>query len=148
MSWFNAMIPQGFHMGGRAGAGDKRMSDTGRGGVDRSAYLIVLRHVLVAQDIAMTIADADPGALVVTAASPAEALPALGTVRRLAVAFVAESPRGHGDTELGRAISARGGRVVLIGEAAEAEGEALGFPVLTRPFSTGDILAHLAGGTG
>jgi len=148
MSWFNAMIGPRFHKGWRAAAGDLGMTDTGTGEGDRPAYLIVLRHVLVAQDIAMTIADADPGALVVTATSPAEALPALGTVRRLAVAFVSESPRNHGDSDLGRAISARGGRVVLIGEAAEAEGEALGFPVLTRPFSTGDILAHLAGGTG
>jgi hypothetical protein len=62
------------------------------------------------------------------------------------VAFVAESPRAHLDSELARGIAARGGRVVLIGEAAEAEGAALGFPVLARPFSTEDILAHLAGG--
>ena len=124
------------------------MTDATTGGANRPAYLIVLRHVLVAQDIAMTIADADPGARVVTTASPAEALPALRDVERLAVAFVAEAPRDHGDSDLGRAIAARGGRVVLIGEAAEAEGEALGFPVLTRPFSTGDVLAHLSGGTG
>ena len=124
------------------------MTDTAQGGADRPAYLIVLRHVVVAQDIAMTIADRDPGARVVTVASPAEALPALGDVGRLAVAFVAEAPREHRESDLARAIATRGGRVVLIGEAAETEGAELGFPVLARPFSTEDILAHLAGGTG
>jgi hypothetical protein len=123
-------------------------SDAVPGGEGRPAYLIVLRHVLVAQDIAMTIADRDPGASVVTVASPSEALPALAGVDRLSVAFVAEAPRVLRGSDLAQAIAARGGRVVLIGEAAEAEGTALGFPVLTRPFSTEDILEHLAAGPG
>ena len=121
------------------------MTDATQSGDDRPAYLIVLRHVLVAQDIAMTIADRDPGAPVVTVASASEALPALAGLDRVAVAFVAEAPRALRGSDLGRAIEARGGRVVLIGEAAEAEGTALGFPVLARPFSTEDILAHLPG---
>ena len=124
------------------------MNYAARDGEDRPAYLIVLRHVVVAQDIALTIADLDPGARIVTVATPAEALPALDGVDRLAVAFVSEAPRAHRGSELARAIAARGGRVVLIGEAAEAEGTALGFPVLARPFSTADILVHLAAGTG
>lgn len=124
------------------------MSDTAKDGGDNPAFLIVLRHVVVAQDIAMTIADLHPGARIVTAASTAEALPALRDVGRLAVAFVAEAPRAHRDSDLAREIARRGGRVVLIGEAAEAEGTALGFPVLARPFSTGDILVHLAGAPG
>ncbi len=122
------------------------MNDAAAAGRGRPAYLIVLRHVVVAQDIAMTIADRDPGAPVVTVASPAEAIPALDGVGRLAVAFISEAPRVLQDSDLAQAVAARGGRVVLIGEAAEAEGAALGFPVLARPFSTEDILAHLAGG--
>jgi hypothetical protein len=121
------------------------MNGPAAGDEGRAAYLIVLRHVVVAQDIAMTIADLDPKARIVIATSVTEALAGLGGVDRLAVAFVAEAPRSHRDSDLARAIAARGGRVVLIGEAAEAEGAELGFPVLTRPFSTEDILMHLAG---
>ena len=110
----------------------------------RPAYLIVLRHVVVAQDIAATIADVDPGAPVLAVASSEAALPALGEVERLAVAFVAEAPRSFEGSPLARGIAARGGRVVLIGEAAEAEGAGLGFQVLSRPFSTEDLVRHLA----
>jgi len=119
------------------------MNKAAPGGAGRPTYLIVLRHTVVAQDIAMTIADRDPDARIVAVSSPADALPALDGVDRLTVAFVSEAPRAHRDSDLAQAIATRGGRVVLIGEAAEAEGEELGFPVLTRPFSTDDILAHL-----
>jgi hypothetical protein len=104
--------------------------------------------VVVAQDIALTIADMDPKARIVTAASEAEALPRLSEVERLAVAFVAQAPRAYEDSALARAVAARGGRVVLMGEEAEGEGEALGYAVLVRPFSTGSILSHLVDGVG
>jgi hypothetical protein len=47
-----------------AGWGTSGMTDATGGGLDRPGYLIVLRHVVVAQDIAQTIADRDPGARV------------------------------------------------------------------------------------
>jgi hypothetical protein len=115
---------------------------------DRATYLIVLRHVLVAQDIAMTISDTDPEARIVTAASEAEALPRLAGVDRLTVAFVGQAPRAYGESALARAVRARGGRVVLLGEEAEAEGAAMGYAVLVRPFATASILQHLAEGAG
>jgi hypothetical protein len=109
------------------------------------AYLIVLRHVVGAQDIALTIADFDGGAAVVRAASADEGLVALDGVARLAVAFVAEGPRRFAGSALQGAIARRGGRVVLIGEEAEAEGEAAGYAVLARPFASAAVVAHLDG---
>ena len=119
------------------------MGDAARDANGPGIYLIVLRHVVVAQDIAMTIAEFDPEARVVTAASGAEALPLLEGVERIAMAFVGKGPEAFRASLLARAVAERGGRVVLMGEEAEAEGEAQGFAVLVRPFSTGNILAQL-----
>ena len=105
------------------------------------AYLIVLRHVVVAQDIALTLADHDPGARVLHATQAAEALLLLDGTPTLRVAFVAEAPAAFAGSALEAAIVARGGRPVLIGEAAEADG--WGFAVLHRPFTTAAVLAHL-----
>ena len=104
----------------------------------------MLRHVVVAQDIALTVAEVASEARVLTAATTEEALRRLSDVERLAVAFVAEAPRDWPESPLAAAVAARGGRVVLIGEAAEAEGQRLGYDVLMRPFSTADVLACLA----
>jgi hypothetical protein len=109
-----------------------------------ATYLIVLRHVLVAQDIAMTIAEFDPGARILTSASGAEALPLLRGVERIAMAFVGKGPqRASAPPRWPRPWRNVVGRVVLMGEEAEAQGEAQGFAVLVRPFGTGDVLAHL-----
>jgi hypothetical protein len=124
------------------------MTETGFDGGAPAAYLVVLRHVLVAQDIAMTIAEFDPAARVATAAGPAEALPLLEGVERVAVAFVGMGPEAYRASALSRAVAERGGRVVLLGEEAELAGEAAGFAVLVRPFTTGNILGHLAGREG
>ena len=112
-----------------------------------ATYVIVLRHVLVAQDIAMTIADYDPKARIVVAANGADALARLEEVGRIAVAFVGKGPRAFQASPLAQALAGRSGRVVLMGEEAEAEGEAQGFAVLARPFSTGNILVHLGSRT-
>lgn len=122
--------------------------DDAAGPGDRATYLIVLRHVLVAQDIAMTVAEFDPAARVITAATGPEALPQIEDVDRIAVAFVGKGPGAFRASPLARAVAERGGRVVLMGEEAEAEGEAQGFRVLERPFSTGNIMTHLAPGEG
>jgi hypothetical protein len=109
-----------------------------------ATYLIVLRHVLVAQDIAMTIAEFDPAAQVILTDSAAEAVERLSGVDRLAVAFVGQGPEAFRASPLSQTVARKGGRVVLMGEEAEAHGEAQGFAVLTRPFSTGSILVHLS----
>jgi hypothetical protein len=113
-----------------------------------ATYLIVLRHVLVAQDIAMTIAEHDPSARVIVAATGAEAVQALDGPGPVAVAFVGKGPEAFRASPLAPALTERGARVVLMGEEAERDGEAQGFAVLTRPFSTGNILVHLNAGAG
>ena len=148
MSCFNAAGSWGFHKRPTAKVGKAEMTAMPKGGDGPATYLIVLRHVLVAQDIAMTIADVNPQARVVTAASEAEALSKLDGVERLAVAFVGQSPRAYEVSALAEAVGRCGGRVVLLGEDAEAEGAALGYAVLVRPFSTGSILSHLVDGVG
>lgn len=110
------------------------------------AYLVVLRHVLVAQDLAQAIAEWDPAAgaqgRLLLARDAAEGLGLLDGVEALAVAFVAEPPERFRTSRLAGAIAARGGRAVLMGEAAEAAPD--GYPVLARPFATADVHALLA----
>lgn len=112
--------------------------------VGQATYLIALRHVLVAQDIAMTVGEFDPTARVVVASSAAEAETRLSGIDRIAVAFVGQGPEAYRASSLSRAVAERGGRVVLMGEDAESLGEAQGFAVLARPFTTANILFHLA----
>ncbi len=120
------------------------MSDAeATGGLGAPAYVVALRHAVVAQDIAQTVAEFDPAAPVIVAASPAEAAQALEGVARVALAFVGEGPRGFRGSPLARALARRGASVVLMGGEAEAEGEAAGFAVLARPFTMGLVTALL-----
>lgn len=106
-------------------------------------YLIALRHTVVALDLAQAVADFDPAAPVLILPGPAEALCALSQVTSLALAFVAEAPAAFRGSPLEAAIRARGGEVVLLGEAAELEGEAMGYAVLPRPFTAENVAACL-----
>lgn len=121
------------------------MSDTTPIRDEQVAYLIVLRHVLVVQDIAMTVAEFAPEARIITSVSPNDALPLLEGVGQVAVAFVGQGPSAFRGSLLEDQIGERGGRVVLLGEEAELTGPAAGYPVLTRPFTTESILQHLIG---
>ncbi len=128
---------------GVAGIGDEGMSETTPPG-GAPAYLVALRHAVVAQDIAQTVAEFDPAAPVIVAASSAEAVQALEGVGEVALAFVGEGPRGFRASPLAEALARRGASVVLMGGEAEVEGEAAGFAVLARPFSMGVVTALLA----
>jgi hypothetical protein len=112
---------------------------------ERAAYLIVLRHVLVAEDIADALRERDPDAMVLRARTAPDALELLGAVGRLRAAVLAVAPRDYLGSALSRAVAERGGRPILMGEAAEAEGEMLGFCVLARPFTSDALLALLDG---
>ena len=123
-----------------AGDEDIRAGGGARAG---GAYLVVLRHVVVAQDIAQTLEEAVPGAAVIVAPSMDDAAMVPDGVERVAVAFVGAGPRAWRTSALARAVAARGGRVVLMGGKAEAEGVAAGFDVLFRPFSIAAVLGQL-----
>lgn len=120
------------------------MDEAATGERPPATYLIVLRHVVVAQDIALTIAEFDPAARVLVARNGDEALSLLEGVERLPLAFLGKGPSEFRGSPIAAALSRRGARVVLMGEEAEARGEAEGFAVLVRPFTTDAILACLA----
>jgi hypothetical protein len=107
-------------------------------------YLIMVKDRVVSRDIAETITDFEAGARVLEMARPEDALRALESVERLAVAFVETAPRRFAETELARAIAARSGRLVFLGDEAEDEPDSGEFTVLQRPFSSEILLRHLS----
>ena len=111
----------------------------------QGAYLVVLGDYLVAQDLAESIVYYDPAATVIVRHTTAEALVAVDSVARIEVAFVGDAPTRFAASQLAQMIHSKGGRVVLLGDEAEATGEAAGWSVLHRPFSLSLVLACLAG---
>ena len=107
-------------------------------------YLVLVSEVVVAQDIALTIGDFDPGARVLVATSVEAAHRCLDGVGALAVAFVTERPSLFTDSVLAKAIAARRGRVVLLGLDAETSGPTPLYDVLAQPFDTDAVVASLA----
>jgi hypothetical protein len=111
-----------------------------------AGFLIVEPTHLVAMDIAEAIRAAIPEARVVIAGAPDAVDPALlpGT---LSLAFVHAPPAVYDGSPLAAEIARRGGAAVLMGDGAEeaagADPAAAGWPVLVRPFTSADILAHL-----
>jgi hypothetical protein len=109
----------------------------------RRSYVVVLKDYLVLQDSADTIAEHDPGARIVATSTAMDAVKALGGVLDVVVAFVEASPKEFAGSELARAIAARSGRVVLLGQAAEESSGQTDWPILSRPFRFVDVLYHL-----
>ena len=108
-------------------------------------YLIVVQPALVARDIAMTITDYAPRARIITASTPGAGTRAVDLVLSMAAAFLAMDP-AHAETcALCDAVRLRGGRVILIGDAAEraAKSMAPAWSVLVRPFTTEAVIASL-----
>jgi len=121
------------------------MSTTNPNRPPSGAYVIVLRDYLVSQDLAETVAEYAPGAEVILHHTPAAAAAAVTSLEKIEVAFVEQEPEAFAASGLARLIDARGGRVVLMGSAAEAAGAKNGWPVLHRPFALQQVLLHLAG---
>ena len=115
-------------------------------------YLIVVSDFVVLHDLADAIRGFDPEAVILTHSTRADALAALEASDRISVAFVEAGPELVSASRLDVAIEARGGRLVLLGNDAEAELEA-GSPlisdwlVMPRPFSNQSILRWLSPGT-
>ncbi|MEO6299778.1 MAG: hypothetical protein ABIO62_09130 [Paracoccaceae bacterium] len=109
----------------------------------RGVYLVVVNDYLVSQDLAETVVDFIPGAEVIAKHTMAEAVQALQQFVRVAVAFVSAGPSYFATTPLAALIHSMGGKVVLVGDAAESEQAIDGIAVLQRPFSTTSVQAHL-----
>ena len=100
-------------------------------------YLVVVDDYLIAEDLAESIAFYDAKALVVVRHLVDDAVSALKAVERLAVAFVAACPQQFAGSALAKMIHSLGGKVVLLGDAAEDLGKTPDWAVLHRPFSQG-----------
>jgi hypothetical protein len=114
-------------------------------------YLVVVADFVVLQDLADAIRGFDPEAVILTHNARADALASLEAHDRISVAFVEAGPELVEASKLDVAVEQRGGRLVLLGDDAEAELEA-GSPlisdwlVMPRPFSNRTILNWLAPG--
>lgn len=101
--------------------------------------LIALKHFVVAQDIALTIAEFDPTIHVILVTDPQSIMLSSG-VERLWLAFLGISPSRIDDDPLAQAVLARGGQLVLINDEAEEIGDSDRWWVLPRPFTTEAVL--------
>lgn len=111
-------------------------------------YLIASRNYLVTCDICDAISDYDPAAEISVQRGHERALTSITPLRRIAVAFVEAGSEQVTRLKIDQAVQGRGGRLVLMGNAAEDELDGhsprLRWPVLARPVSTRMILAQLA----
>lgn len=118
-------------------------------GPPRRRYLVVLKHVLVAEDLAEIIAQFDPAAEVLRARSLAEGVALVaGRVAGMAALFLADE-RDHADW--GRLLApfeAAGTALVVIPRDGTGLPGDLAWParatVLQRPFTTEMVLVLLA----
>lgn len=110
---------------------------------DPDVYLVMMREVLIAQDLSLTITEFDPSARVITAADMDQALSLIAPTTSLAIAFAEVQPAPFAAHALARAIAERRGRVVLLGEQAEAVGPTQDWDVLRKPFVTDHVLSLL-----
>lgn len=144
MSQFNARGAIRFHSSAMLKNSARATGQVAEMSVVPMGFLIVEPTHIVALDIAEAIRAAIPAARVVIAG-------ALDTVDpgqlpdRLRLAFVHAAPAVFDGSPLAAEIARRGGAVVLMGDGAEeAAAAAPGvLPVLVRPFTSADIMAHL-----
>jgi len=111
---------------------------------DQAVYLIVLKHVVVAEDLAQIIADFDAAAKIVQVRDTAAAVQAVRGIEALRLAFLIDDRHVDGWADLVSAIGARGGRVVLIPRSDRLR--AAPFDdclILERPFTTEMVQATL-----
>lgn len=105
---------------------------------DRQVFLVVEPVALIAEDLAESIVECHPDALVLRAASAVAALAVLAGSRRVTAAFVHLDPHGFADTALGATLADRGARMIFMGSRADAapEGTLLR---LRSPFDTDSV---------
>lgn len=113
---------------------------------DMATFLIVVREVVVGQDLAETIAEDRPNARVIIVATLEDALVSLADVATLEIAFIAADPAVLESSRLTPALAARGGQVVLMGVWADHPPATSSWKLLPFPFTTEDVLRLMAAG--
>lgn len=105
----------------------------------RGAFVIVVRDVLVGQDLAQTIAEDRPEAPVIVATSLQGALVAMHEVATVEAAFVAADPKEFARSPLAFALAECGAQVVLMGLWADEPLPVTGWKRLRYPFTSDDV---------
>jgi predicted amino acid dehydrogenase len=109
----------------------------------RHTYLLLMEAGVIACDLTQIILSFDPGASVTLAQTVEAALAHAGDDVRLTTAILELGPDATRSSGLARVIEDRGGRIILIGDDAEATARTHGWPVIERPFSTEAVLSVL-----
>lgn len=107
-------------------------------------FLVIVRDVLVGQDLAQTILDEYPAAHVIVVASPEDAMVALADVTAIEIAFVAAEPQTFDASPLERALVIRQGKVVLMGSWSDTGFPLASWRMLPFPFTTADVRCMFA----
>lgn len=107
------------------------------------AYLVVIRHSVVAADVAATIAELDPNARVVVAMTLPEAEDRLPGLDRIVLAVVEVAPHTLPATPFGQALAERGTRILLLGDGIDEADRWPDVAILGLPFTTGTLVAAL-----
>lgn len=112
---------------------------------DDAIFLILLSQYVVSLDIAVTIADARPGAKVIRASSVEEALEKVREFTCIEAAFIANSMMAEASPLLVPALTVRGGRIVVVGAEVGDGPFQPAWKMLNEPFvsrSVTDLVEH------
>ena len=121
------------------------MAGTGEGSKGAGVYLIVLREVLIANDITMVIHDAVPGVRVIAVMDLDDAAKQVMPDDHVSVAFLAVDPAIAMQSALVQELAGQGTRIVIVGhDEHPALTRAMGWSVLVYPFNGDDVQHHLA----
>lgn len=110
----------------------------------RRTYLVIEPFGVIAQDLAISIADFDTHAEVRIATSLDDPELHIHASDTVALAIVNADPAVFAQSSLASALVARRAKIVLIGDAAEQANEFAGFPVMHRPYAPESVIALLA----
>lgn len=106
--------------------------------------VIVMDDVLIAEDLALTIAEAAPTAQIVKVSMLAQVQAAIADSGRVRLAFINANPSMLRGSSLAQMFSAHGTRVVLTGLWDDAQAAVHGCEALPFPFATEDVYAVIA----
>lgn len=111
-----------------------------------ATVLVVVRDILVGQDLAQTISEARPEARVIVVTSLEDAVAALADVQAVALTFIAAEPEALTASPLAQALADRGAKVVLMGTWADQRSVVKSWKRLPLPFTSEHVRDVIAAG--